>query len=592
MKQFFKFFFASCLGSGIAIILSCFIIFVCIVSMIGSFGKNNSIVEIKPNSVLVIDFSRPVYDRQISNLSSMFGSDNTNIGLMEFIQTIDYAKKDNNINAICLNMASFQANGIASAQEIRSVLQDFKSSGKKIYAYADTYDQSSYYIATIADQIAVNPVGMVFLSGLGGQVMYLKDLVNKLDVDIDLIRPISNSFKSAGEQYTMNHMSDSNKLQTKAYINSIWSTMALQMQESRHIDNKIFDNIVSSLQGVMPQNALSNHIVDCLTFKSDYQDFIASFLAKQYKLKNKNKVNFIAYQKYRKSIAPNFVSQDKNIAIIYAYGEVNQDNGTDLSISSKTLCKAIQKAVKDEDIKAIVLRVNSPGGDAIASELITNEIVKAKRIKPIVVSMGDMAASAGYEISSNASYIFAQPTTITGSIGVFGVVPNFGRALKTKLGISFDTVKTHSNSNPISVVVPMTPQAKLLLQTNVETFYNNFINRVAQGRNKSPQYIAKIAKGRVWTGIDAKKLGLIDNLGGLQEAITMAAKLAKIKSYGLVHYPESNNMFAQLLLDKQEELKFKVLVKELGDNYSFFLTLKSLSNMQGVQMRMEEIIKF
>ena len=595
MKQFFKFLFASCLGSGLAMILSFFIIIGIIMSMIASVSKNSDDVKVKDNSVLVIDLSNPVYDREIEDISSMLSTDGINnkaIGLTEFMQVIDKAKNDKNIKAIMLNLSTFQANGVATAQEIREILQDFKTSGKKIYAYGDMIDQKSYYIATVADKIMVNPAGMVTLSGLGGEVMYYKDLITKLDIDVDLVRPVSNAYKSAGETYTMNHMSDSNRIQTRQYLNSIWSVLSSQMAQARGIDEVKFNNLIASLQGFLPQDAYNNKLIDYLGFKSDYKDTINKEVIAKNKLSAKTKINYISYNKYRKTVTDINKSQNENIAIVYAYGNVNQGKGSDLSIGSETVCKAIEKAANNDKVKAIVLRVNSPGGDAIASELITNEVIKAKKKKPVIISMGDVAASAGYEMSSNASYIIANQTTITGSIGVFGVIPNFGRALKNKIGITFDTVKTHANSNPISVFTPMTAEAKAMMQRNVENFYTNFITKVAQGRGKTPEYINTIAKGRVWSGIDAKPIGLVDEFGGLKKAIQVAANKANLKSYGIVTYPKTMGILEQIMDNSSEEVKMKSLTKELGKPYYFFLQLKDISEMQGVQMRMDYIINF
>ncbi|MBR1626314.1 MAG: signal peptide peptidase SppA [Bacteroidales bacterium] len=595
MKQFFKFLFASCLGSGLAMILSFFVIAAIITSMIASLSKSSDNVKIKDNSVLVIDLSKPVYDREIEDISAMLSTDGINnkaIGLTEFIQVIDKAKNDKNIKALMLNLGMFQANGVATAQEIREVLEDFKTSGKKIYAYGDMIDQKSYYIATVADKIMINPAGMVTLSGMGGEIMYYKDLITKLDLDVDLIRPVSNAYKSAGETYTMNHMSDSNRLQTRQYLNSIWSVLSSQMAQSRNIDEAKFNDLIASLQGFLPQDAYKNKLIDYLGFKSDYKDTINKYVTAQNRLSAKTKINYIGYNTYRKTIIDINKSQNDNIAVVYAYGNVNQGKGSDLSIGSETVCKAIEKAANNNKVKAIVLRVNSPGGDAVASELITNEVIKAKRKKPVIVSMGDMAASAGYEMSSNASYIVANQTTITGSIGVFGVVPNFGRALKNKIGITFDTVKTHANSNPMSLFVPMTPEAKAMMQRNVENFYTNFVSKVAQGRGKTPDYINSIAKGRVWSGKDAKPLGLVDEFGGLKKAIQVAANKANVKNYGIVTYPKTQSIFDQIIDNKSQEVKMKTLTKELGKPYSFFLELKNISDMQGVQMRMDYIINF
>lgn len=595
MKQFFKFLFASCLGSGLAMIVSFFLILGIISSIIVSIGKSSDDISVKNNSVLVVDLSNPIYDREVEDISSMFSADGINnkaIGLTEFIQVMDKAKNDKNIKAIMLNLSVFQVNGMATAQEIREVLQDFKTSGKKIYAYGDMIDQKSYYVATVADKIMLNPAGMLTLSGMGGEVMYYKDLINKLDIDVDLIRPTNNAYKSAGETYIMNHMSDSNRVQTRRYLTSIWSVLSSQIAASRNINEEKFNDLVASLQGFLPQDAYKNKLIDYLGFKSDYKDTINKYVIAQNKLSKNSKINYISYGAYRKTIADMNKVQTDNIAIVYAYGDVHQGKGSDLSIGSETVCKAIEKAANNDKVKAIVLRVNSPGGDAIASELITNEVIKAKRKKPVIVSMGDMAASAGYEMSSNASYIVANQTTLTGSIGVFGVLPNFNRALKNKLGITFDTVKTHRNSNPISVTTPMTADAKMMMQRNVENFYTNFITKVAQGRGKTPQYINTIAKGRVWSGVDAKPLGLIDEFGGLKKAIQVAANKANIKSYGILTYPKTQGIFAQFIDTQSNETKMKTLTKELGKPYTFFLQLRDIAQMQGVQMRMDYIINF
>lgn len=564
-------------------------------SMINSLANSSEKVEVENNSVLVIDLSKPIYDREVNDIPSMFSSDGisaSSFGLTEFLQVVDKAAKDDNIKAIMLNLSTFQANGLATAQEIREALQEFKKSGKKIYAYSNGCDQKSYYIATIADKIMVNPAGLILLSGMGGEVMYLKDLAAKLDVDVELIRPASNAYKSAGETYTMNHMSDSNRYQTKIYLNSLWSVISQQMASARHININKFNSLVSTLSGMLPKDAYNNQLIDYLGFKSDYRDTIKKYTAAQFKINNPKNIKFIKYSDYRKSISEIFKPKNDNIAIVYAYGDVEQGKGSDLSIGSTSICKSIEKAANNDNVKAIVLRVNSPGGDGVASELITNEVIKAKRKKPVIISMGDMAASAGYEMSSNASYIVANETTITGSIGVFGVLPNFSRTLKNKLGISIDTVKTHNNSNPISLVTPMTNDAKALMQRNVENFYTNFVNKVAQGRNKTPEYIASIAKGHVYSGIDGKRLGLVDEFGGLKKAIQIAANKANLKSYGIVTYPKVQGLFEQFVSNSSEEMKMKSLTKELGKPYSFFLSLRNISQMQGVQMRMDYIINF
>ena len=593
MKQFFKFTLASFLG-----VLFCTIFVFLVLS--GIFGSmmttKESVPEIKDNSVLLISLDKPIYDREVSDISSIAGAIGGesvgNIGLTEFIYVIQRAKTDSKIKAIMLDLAVLQTGGWATVEEMRQCLADFKTSGKKIYAYGDMMTQSSYYLASVADQIVLNPAGMITLTGLGAEVMYYKDLLDKFDVDVELIRPKNNSYKSAGEKYITNSMSQENREQIKTYMSAIWEGVSANIVKDRKLTKEEFERQVSDLQGCLPQDALKNKLVDKLSFKTNLMDDISKEIVAQNKLKEGTKANFVKYSKYRKSVTDIFNHKKDNIAIVYAYGDVNQGKGSELSIGSETIVKALQQAAKNKSVKAVVLRVNSPGGDAIASELITNEVIKTKKIKPVIVSMGDVAASAGYEMSSNATKIVALPLTITGSIGVFGVMPNFARSLKNNLGITFDTVKTHSNSVAMSVTTKPSPEFKMMMQRNVENFYDNFITRVSEGRNKDKAYIDSIARGRVWAGSQAKALGLVDEYGGLKQAIETAARQAGISDYGLIAYPKTKDIATQLLETLSGENEMKTFAKELGKPYSFFLELKSICQMQGVQARMPYLINF
>ena len=593
MKQFFKFTLASFLG-----VLFCTIfVFLVLSGILGSMmTTKESVPEIKDNSVLLIRLDKPIYDREVSDISSLAGAIGGesvgNIGLTEFIYVIQRAKTDSKIKAIMLDLAVLQTGGWATVEEMRQCLADFKTSGKKIYAYGDMMTQSSYYLASVADQIVLNPAGMITLTGLGVEVMYYKDLLDKFDVDVELIRPKNNSYKSAGEKYITNSMSQENREQIKTYMSAIWEGVSANIVKDRKLTKEEFERQVSDLQGCLPQDALKNKLVDKLSFKTNLMDDISKEIVAQNKLKEGTKANFVKYSKYRKSVTDIFNHKKDNIAIVYAYGDVNQGKGSELSIGSETIVKALQQATKNKSVKAVVLRVNSPGGDAIASELITNEVIKTKKIKPVIVSMGDVAASAGYEMSSNATKIVALPLTITGSIGVFGVMPNFARSLKNNLGITFDTVKTHSNSVAMSVTTKPSPEFKMMMQRNVENFYDNFITRVSEGRNKDKAYIDSIARGRVWTGSQAKALGLVDEYGGLKQAIETAARQAGISDYGLIAYPKTKDIATQLLETLSGENEMKTFAKELGKPYSFFLELKSICQMQGVQARMPYLINF
>lgn len=595
MKSFFNFMFASCLGCFLSSMLVIFVL-IGIFSSI-SFSDTEQTVAIENNSVLYINLDAPIYDREIENLETF----STNllsdeivkpIGLTEFMEVVRKAKTDENIKAIFLQMSMLQTNGWATVEEIRQVLLDFKSSGKKIYAYSDMFiTQNAYYLATVADKIYLNPAGNLALTGLGAEVMYYKDLFDKLDIDVELIRPRNNSYKSAGETYISNKMSEENREQIKAYISDIWNYVSQNIVEARKLQSiDTFNAKVSRLEYFLPKQALDNGLVDSLTFKTNVEQIIVDEVKKQFSINSLSaKVNFVKYNKYRKTIPAVFKKQQNNIAVIYAYGDVNQGKGSSLSIGSETLMRAIEKAANDNSVKAIVLRVNSPGGDAIASELITNEVIKAKKLKPVIVSMGDVAASAGYEMSSNADLIVASPITITGSIGVFGIMPNIARTLKNNVGLTFDTVKTNDNAI-ISLTTPRSPQSKLMLQMNVENFYDNFITRVAQGRKLEKTYVDSIARGRVWSATDAKELGLVDEFGGLNKAIVLAAKKAGVEQYGIVAYPKQKDILTQLLESVSEESDLQEFIK--GDNVleQFNKKIEKLSQNQGVQARIPYII--
>jgi protease-4 len=564
-----------------------------------SFSDTEQTVAIENNSVLYINLDAPIYDREVEDLETFSNNILSDeiikpIGLTEFMEVIHKAKTDENIKAIFLQMSMLQTNGWATIEEIRQTLLDFKTSGKKVYAYSDMFiTQNAYYLATVADKIYLNPAGNLALTGLGAEVMYYKDLFEKLDIDVELIRPRNNSYKSAGETYISNKMSEENREQIKAYISDIWNYVSQNIVEARKLQSiDTFNAKVSRLEYFLPKQALDNGLVDSLTFKTNVEQIIVDEVKKQFSINSPSaKVNFVKYNKYRKTIPTIFKKQQNNIAVIYAYGDVNQGKGSSLSIGSETLMRAIEKAANDNSVKAIVLRVNSPGGDAIASELITNEVIKAKKLKPVIVSMGDVAASAGYEMSSNADLIVASPITITGSIGVFGIMPNIARSLKNNVGLTFDTVKTNDNAI-LSLTTPRSQQSKLILQMNVENFYDNFITRVSEGRKLEKTYVDSIARGRVWSALDAKELGLVDEFGGLNKAISIAAQKADIEQYGIVAYPKQKDILTQLLESISEESDFQELVKDKDVFEQLNKKIEKLSQNQGVQARIPYIINF
>ena len=593
MKQFFKFMFASCLGVFLSTVLF-IIISIGIITAIAT--SSNKEVVIDDNSVLVLSFDKPIYDREINEFSEVFNvmsgemDMSPTVGLTEFIEVINKAKTDSKIKAIMLDLSFLQTNGWATVDDMRKALLDFKSSGKKIYAYSDMCMQNAYYLASAADEIYLNPAGMLALTGLGADVMYLKDFLTKFDIDVDLVRPANNAYKSAGEMFVSNKMSQANREQVKAYLNSIWNHIAKNIAESRKIDVDILNDKVSKLEAFLPEDAVKAKLIDKLMFKTDVEDLITKQV--NGKQNPQGKINFVKYSKYRNSIPTIHSRSSENIAIIYAFGDVKQGKGNALSIGGETIVRSIQKAVADKSVKAIVLRVNSPGGDAIASELITNEVIKAKKVKPVIVSMGDVAASAGYEMASNATKIVASPITITGSIGVFGVIPNFGKLLRNKLGVTFDTVQTHANSNMFSPTRPMSKEARMVMQRNVENFYQTFISRVAQGRNLTTDFVDSIARGRVWSGEDAKQLGLIDEIGGLNKALEVAAKEAKLASYGVITFPKQSDIMTQIINALSGTDEMKLYSSKTAENYSILQQLQDASQMQGVQKRLPYVISF
>lgn len=587
MKQFFKFMFASFFG----VVLAGIVFLVATIGIISIIiASADTAPQINDNSVLVITLDKPIYDREVEDISAMIGTSESiesgkSIGLSEFISVINKAKNDPKIKAIMLDLSVLQTNGWATIEEMRQALLEFKKSNKKIYAFSDTYSQNAYYLASVSDEIYMNPVGHLQLTGLGGEVMFIKDLLTKYDIQVDLLRPANNNYKSAGEMFVNSKMSEANREQVRTYINSIWGYVAANISESRKIDLASLNNNVSNLETFMAEDALKNKYIDKLAFRTDLEDKIKKDIGSK-------KVNWLKYQKYRSSIEDIFPKGKDKIAVIYAYGAVGQGKGSDLTIGSESIVKEIRKAVEDSRVKAIVLRINSGGGDAIASEQMTNEIFKAKKVKPVIVSMGDVAASAGYEMACGATKIVAMPITITGSIGVFGVIPNFGNALKKNLGISFDTVTTHKNSTFLTVTTQMTPGTRAVMQKSIDAFYNNFITRVATGRNLNKNFVDSIARGRVWSGTDAKRLGLVDEFGGLAKAIEIAAKEAKVKDYGLVLMPKTKDLSQQILEAIGGDVEMKLYTKELGRPYSFFLELKDISEMKGVQARIPYIINF
>lgn len=534
---------------------------------------------VKKHSVLTIDLSKPFTERETTTVESLLFDQKT-VGFNTILAAIDKAATDKKIEGIFIKDGLTYSAGWATTQELRNALAKFKEeSGKFVYAYSDSYSQKSYYLATVADRIFLNPSGMVEFTGIAAEAMFIKDMLDKLDVKVDLIRPNSNAFKSAGEMYTMNKMSEANREQIRTYIKSIWDEVLPQMSEARGISVDSLNNLADNLSAFMADDAFNAGLVDELGFENDVKELMVEQIDK---VKSVSKLHFVSVSNYPLQKK----TSDNKIAVVYAEGEVQMGKGYDVGVYSTNMVKALDEAADDDDVKAIVLRVNSPGGAVLASEAITDAVLRAKEKKPLIVSMGDLAASAGYEISCYADYIVAQPTTITGSIGVFAMLPELGTMLKNKIGLTFDTVNTNRNSSALSVMRPLSTESRALMQKNVEDFYKIFIGRVAEGRGLDVNYVDSIARGRVWTGRDALALGLVDTLGGIDVALAIAAERAEISKYSVKVYPEAPSTLMEMFNMTDEDARAKVLLPTQYGKYRFFSDIEKLCESDPLQARL------
>ena len=585
MKQFFKFMFASCLGSALMLI----ILFIILIWTIGS--SSQSTVTVKPKSVLYMDLSYDIPERTSSdNLSSVLGSlQNKNAdmsGMNDIIANIDYAKNDPNISGIFLEMSSVGTSP-ANIEEIRNHIISFRESGKFVITYSETMAQNAYYLATAGNEIYINPDGMLDIHGMASQIMFYKHLLDKLDIEIQIIRGPNNKFKSAVEPYFLDKMSDANREQMEKLLNSIWFKIVSDINVSRGINiqriNELADNLALTFDAGV---ALDEGFVDGLA----YRDEIIARIKDLADIEKSGKINVVTNSQYA-SARPEPKAKADKIAVIYANGQIIDGDGDDATIGSTTLSKAIREARENKKVKAIVMRVNSPGGSALASEVIRREVELAKAEKPFIISMGNYAASGGYWISSEGDYIFADPTTLTGSIGVFGTFPNAKKFLNETVGLTFDVAKTNKNADFGSITEPLTDYQKAMLQKYVGKTYNDFTALVARTRGLRQSYVDSIGQGRVWTGADALELGLVDELGGLDKAIEYAANKANLKDYSIKNYPKQKDLMETLLSGNLTEPYTKSLIKNrLGSNYTYIETFENVSRLNGIQALMPFMI--
>lgn len=588
MKQFFKFMFASMLG----FLLTSVIIFFLFIGIIASLAAFSTIdkVKVEQKSVLHLTFNNQIIDRSSRSPFEDFdftsGRPLPTMGLNEVLENIRKAKEDTNIEGIFLNLSSIQA-GFATINEIREALIDFKESGKFIVAYSETYMQSAYYLGSVADNIYLNPQGVIDFKGLNAQLFFLKNMLDKLGIQPQIIK--YGEYKSAGEPFLLEEMSPENREQTLSYVSSIWNYMLKGISESRSLSLNHLNHVADNFLTRNAEKSLENGMIDGIV----YYDELIKNIKDKLELKEKEDINFIEYSRYKNTPMPKSLqppkTQDK-IAIIYGMGNIVTGNAGEQFIASDRISKAIRQARLDESVKAIVFRINSSGGSALASDIILREVKLAAEEKPVIASMGDVAASGGYYIACAADRIVANPSTITGSIGVFGLIPNMQEFFNEKLGITFDNVKTNELSDFGSIDRSLTKREEQIIQEYVNNVYHTFLEHVAEGRGLPVKSVGEIGNGRVWSGVEAKRIGLIDEYGGLEFAIEKAAELAEIDKYQIEEYPKRKEFFVQLFEDFSN-LKNKWIKNKLGDKYEYINMLNDVENITGVQARMPYNIK-
>jgi len=579
MNQFFKFMFASMLGTFLILFLLG-VIFSGIITAIVIASSNKEVV-ISQNTVLHVKLDKEIMDRSPKMpLFSGFQMPYKTIGLNEILENLAKAAKDNNIKGIYLDLSGLQA-GISTIDEIRDGLLEFKKSGKFIWAYSEAYNQATYYLATTADKIFLNPEGGVIFKGLNAQMPFIKGTLDKLDIKIQVMR--HGKFKAATEPLFLDKMSPENRKQITEIINDSWDKLLTGISETRKISKEDLNKIADDLSIETAQDALKYKFVDQLVYKDELIDE----MKKKLNIGEKEKIRFAAFEKYTDvAVRETPTIKKEKIAVIYALGSIGEGDGDDESIGSESMSKAIRKAREDKSIKAIVFRVNSGGGSALASDVIWREIDLARKVKPVVASFGDVAGSGGYYVACAATKILADPTTITGSIGVFGVIPNFQGLFNKKLGITFDNAGTNKNSDYISVTKPLSAYQAMMIQRDVDHIYDVFTAKVAAGRNMKQTRVDSIGQGRIWSGTDAKTIGLIDDFGGLTKAIQLAAELAKVKHYKLINLPEQKDAFDQIIDEIFGKDPSTMIQQALGEDYKLFQYLKEIREMKGVQARM------
>lgn len=577
--NFFKTFLASLLAFIVANFVW-FFLFIIIVAGVAAIGSSTTIVE--PKSVLKIDLAESIVDQPVNDPLAGFDPMSMNVqksvSNMQVMRAIEAATQDENIEGIYINLTGAGTASAALLEEMRSYIAKFKESDKFVIAYGETYSQGGYYLASMADSIYLNPVGEMEWRGLAAQVMFYKGLLDKLGVEPQVFR--HGTFKSAVEPYILNRMSPENRTQMETYINSIWGTLVEDIAEERNLSIDSLNMFATDLTAMMAEDALANRMVDGLK----YEDEVEDILREKLELDADEDITFVTLGEYIAANPYTPTYSDNKIEVIYAEGQIVQGASEQGTLGSSTLADQLAEARMDEEVKAVVLRVNSPGGSALASEVIWREMELLRQQKPVIVSMGDYAASGGYYISAPADAIVADATTLTGSIGVFGLMFNAEKALNNKLGITIDVAKTNPSADMGMPFRAVSSNERTKIMRSIEQVYSTFVNHVADGRNMTFDSVDAIGQGRVWTGNDGNRIGLVDQIGGLYAAIAIAAEKAEcIDDFMVRESVGEQTGFAALLSSLEAHISDRKMRKEMGAMYDEYRSLRTLMENEGVQ---------
>lgn len=585
---FWKTVWATLVGNIIASVVGTLLTVGLVVVIIGALSSSEN-VSMDNESILKIKLENSFTERGLDKSSFNIDGTEDRIALRDLERVLRFAKTDERIEGVYLNIGAIEA-APAMLLEIHNAILDFKSSGKWVIAYSEGYSQAGYFLASAANEVYMYPTGTFDWHGLNAEVMFYKKLLDNLEIEAQVIRGPNNKFKSAVEPFIYDHMSDENRLQMATFIDDIWKVMVEKISTQRGVSVEELNAAATSLKFINNRALLESKLLDGLLYPDELATKMSTRLKDKGKLENEKKLekDVISYDRYLEVVKmEDKVSDIAQVAVVYAIGGIESGKGDDETIGSDRIAKALREARLDEEIKAVVLRVNSPGGSALASDVIWRETELLKQSgKVFVVSMGDYAASGGYYIACGANRIFAQPNTITGSIGVFGIIPNLQNFLDHKLGITFDAYKTHEHANMMTLTSPLDTVQKRAMQDMVSTIYNDFTSKVAQGRNVTQNYVDSIGQGRVWSGEDAMAIGLVDELGGLREAVAYAAAKAGVSSNSLLELPEMLDPLEEFFNNISGQSEDAILSRILGSRFKNYQDIRQLSNGGKIQTRL------